>query len=81
MESIERIGGICLKLEVRGRRGWPDRICVVPGAMFFVEVKRPVGGRLSELQKLRIRELERLGVKVFIVSTRSRVDDLIKEIV
>ncbi len=80
VSSIEGVGGECLKLEVKGRRGWPDRICVLPGVVFFVECKRPVGGRLSAMQKIRIRELKHLRVKVFIISTRSQVDDLIKEI-
>jgi VRR_NUC domain-containing protein len=42
--------------------GIPDRIVLVPGgAVWFVELKRARGGRLSERQKYVLRVLERGG--------------------
>lgn len=42
--------------------GIPDRIVLVPGgSVWFVELKRAKGGRLSERQKYVLRVLERGG--------------------
>lgn len=77
---IEGLGGECLKLEVKGRRGWPDRLCLTQGKMFFVECKRPEGGRLSALQAVRIRRLEELGAPIYVIKNRQQIDELIREI-
>lgn len=53
-----------LKLNVRGRRGWPDRMLLLPrGRAVFVEFKRP-GGKLSALQALVISNLRKQGFTV-----------------
>ena len=49
---VRRNGGRCLKWVCPGWLGVPDRICLLPGGrIYFVETKRPEGGRLSEMQK------------------------------
>ena len=51
-EMIERNGGRCLKWVCPGWAGVPDRLCLLPGGrIFFVETKRPRGGKLSRRQK------------------------------
>lgn len=48
---IEAAGGLALKLQIPGVRGFPDRTCLFPGGMvFFMEFKRPKGGVISKQQ-------------------------------
>lgn len=77
--AIEQLGGTCLKFGVPSVRGYPDRLCKLPnGSAFFVEVKRPKGGRLAELQKVRRVELERAGWRVYWVKNKEEVDDVVR---
>lgn len=51
-KGVEAQGGRCLKWTCPGWRGVPDRIVLLPKArIFFVETKRPKGGKLSAMQK------------------------------
>jgi len=55
-----------LKLNVKGRRGFPDRLIFGPGPTFyFIEFKRP-GGTTSKLQDYRIKQLRRWGFNVYV---------------
>lgn len=59
---VKRHGGLCLKWVCPGWLGVPDRICLLPGGtVFFVETKRPVGGKRAEMQKWWARKLSELG--------------------
>lgn len=61
---VERRGGLCLKWVCPGWSGVPDRIILLPGGrIIFVELKRPKGGKLSELQKWWLEKLRFLGFK------------------
>jgi Holliday junction resolvase len=42
------------------KNGIPDLMCLKDGVTMFIEVKRP-NGKLSELQKIRIKQLRDLG--------------------
>jgi hypothetical protein len=42
------------------KNGIPDLMCLRNGITMFIEVKKP-NGRLSELQKIRIKQLQDLG--------------------
>lgn len=73
--GVEKLGGECLKLEVKGRRGWPDRLCVLPGGVhMFIELKRPKGGVLSRQQQSRIDWLCDNGHMAIAVKNRAEVD-------
>jgi len=80
VEEIERIGGLCIKLEVKGDRGWPDRLCILPGGLtVFVEVKRPDGkGRVARLQELKLMELAKRGQRTFLLTSTMRLYQLIE---
>lgn len=59
------LGAMHLKLNVRGRRGWPDHIYVFPGDLtLFVEFKR-LGKEPEPIQAYTIAELEARGAHVF----------------
>lgn len=65
---VENRDGFCLKWVCPGWAGVPDRIILLPGArIYFVETKRPKGGRLSSLQKWWGRKLIQLGFKYYVV--------------
>lgn len=50
--AVENHGGRCLKWVCPGWSGVPDRIVLLPGArIYFIETKRPKGGKLSKLQQ------------------------------
>ncbi len=59
-DLVEDLNGKCLKWTCPGWRGVPDRIVLMPrGRVYFVELKRPKGGKLSEMQKLERSKKER----------------------
>jgi hypothetical protein len=61
-ELVAKHGGFCLKWVCPGWSGVPDRIILMPGArIYFVELKRPKGGRLSPMQKWWAKKLTGLG--------------------
>lgn len=69
MEAVEALGGDAPKFEVKGRRGYPDRIGLLPGGrVLFCEAKAP-GKKPRADQLSRIRKLRRLGFSVAIVDT------------
>ncbi|MCJ0932565.1 VRR-NUC domain-containing protein [Virgibacillus halodenitrificans] len=79
-DKIEQFGGLCFKWVSPGKRGVPDRICILPkGRTIFVEMKAP-NGRLSPLQKKRIQELESLKHEVRVLYSKQKVDEFIHEI-
>lgn len=78
--TVAQLGGACYKFEVRGVRGYPDRIVKLPGVeAFLVELKRPKGGVVSEVQKVRHAELRRLGWRVYLARDRGEVDAIIAQ--
>lgn len=74
---VKRHGGLCLKWICPGWSGVPDRILLLPGALvYFVETKRPKGGRLSALQRKWQQWLTKLGFFSGVVWTEADVDTL-----
>ena len=80
VRRVRAIGGIAEKTTVIGRRGFFDRIVVLPGGrVIFCECKRPIGGRLSPHQMQRIRQFEALGAVVAIVSNSEDIARLLSD--
>jgi hypothetical protein len=57
---LEEKGYLVVKLIKTSCNGIPDLMCLKDGKVIFIEVKQP-SGVLSELQKLRIKQLTDLG--------------------
>ena len=75
MNVVHRMGGRCLKLNAEWSQGVPDRLCILPeGQTWFIETKRPKGGKLSRMQ-LRWKEtLAELDHNHAVLSSRGAVD-------
>ena len=67
--AVER-GCLFLKLNVIGRRGWPDRLFIFRGKTFFIEFKR-LGEPPTKLQKEIHGRIRAHGVEVYVVDNWS----------
>lgn len=65
-KAIRDRSGICMKFVSPNCRGVPDRIVLLNGKTFFVEVKRP-GGVISPIQKLMLNRLRKKGFRAFVI--------------
>jgi hypothetical protein len=79
VSTIVSLGGACYKLAVPGKRGYPDQLCKLPGgSAFVVECKRPKGGRVAALQKVRHQEMRAVGWRVYLCKDREEIDHVIE---
>lgn len=78
--AVKRAGGLAPKLSPFGLTGIPDRLILLPGgALCFVELKRPDGGKLGKLQGWWAGKLTALGFRYARINTKQAVDELVKE--
>jgi len=78
VKRVTAIGGRCDKVEVIGRRGFFDRLVLLPGGrVAFVETKLP-GLRLSANQEFFHDAYEKRGAEVRIVRCSADIDALLK---
>lgn len=78
VERVNARQGMALKLVPFGLTGIPDRLIILPGPrLIFVEVKRPVGGRISPHQHWWRERLLALGCEHAFVRSREEVEALI----
>jgi hypothetical protein len=74
--GVEALGGWCWKLRMPWFTGVPDRLVLLPGGrFFFVELKRPKGGKLSTRQKIVHGQLHDMGFCVWTLYTLEAVQD------
>lgn len=65
--AITKMGGLCWKFTSPGTIGVPDRIVILPnGHVTFVELKTAIG-RLANIQKYRIEQLQEHNVDARII--------------
>lgn len=78
--AVKAVGGVCWKFTSPGTAGVPDRIILMPsGKIGFVEVKAP-GKKARPLQEVRIRTLQKLGFKVFVLDHSEQIGGIIDAI-
>jgi hypothetical protein len=78
IRRVKALGGRCEKMSMKGRRGFFDRLVVLPGGrVAFCETKRPVGGVLSPHQ-IQLHDAYRaLDVEVWIIRNSADIDTLL----
>ena len=78
-KQITELGGLTRKWVSPGRDGVPDRICIVDGRFFLVEMKT-VDGKCSPVQLREHTRLRDAGADVRVVYGEKSVDDFIRYI-
>jgi len=76
--GIKALGGKAYKFSSPGNNGVPDRIVLIQGKSFFVELKRP-GKNLSPGQRAVKRDFKKLGFEVYKIDSIEDVDRFLKE--
>jgi hypothetical protein len=80
VNGVKKRGGMCIKFKDPARRGAPDRIVCVPNETYFVELKRPLNGRLAEHQIRYHRALREAGQDVWVIWSYAEVDEFLAAI-
>lgn len=79
VKGIREIGGLCYKFTSPGSPGVPDRIVILPGGrVVFVELKTEIG-RLSNIQRWQISELQARGAEVRVLKGLEPVLEFLRE--
>ena len=80
VKKVKEIGGIAYKFVSPANRGVADRIvCLPDGGVVFVELKT-AAGKLSPLQEVFARDMQRLGQNYIMLKSREEVDAFIKTV-
>ena len=80
VKEVNRRDGLCLKFNSQSMTGIPDRIILMKnGTVGFVEVKQK-GKKPRPLQKLRMKQLRRLGFKVYTLDEKEKIGEILVEI-
>lgn len=78
--EVKKLNGISIKLLPFHYAGLPDRIILLPmGVLYFVEVKKPKGGKVSPVQKYVHEQFLKIGFKVRIICNYDQINELINE--
>lgn len=77
---IKNRGGLAYKFTSPNSRGVPDRIIVTPlGSVWFVELKT-LTGKLTEIQRKQISELQKRGANVRVVYGWDEAKSFVEEV-
>lgn len=77
LDSVRRLGGLCVKFPPLFFPGFPDRIVMLPGAVIvFVELKAP-GQKPRAIQTRVHQQIEKLGFRVEVLDSKEMVDGFI----
>ena len=75
-QEIKKIGGLSMKFVSPGKNGVPDRLVLLKGNVYFVELKKP-GEKPRALQIKIHKEFEEQGFPVTTIDTKESVDNFI----
>ena len=74
--TVETLGGKAYKFKSPNQRGVSDRIVCMPnGETWFIELKRPKGGRLAPLQALFRDEVQSLQQQYALLINQQEIDE------
>lgn len=80
-KRVRALDGLCLKYSNPNMTGFPDRLVLLPdGVSAWLELKSK-GEKPREIQLIRHSQLERLGHRVYVIDSRSGVDNLINDLI
>ena len=73
--TVETMGGKAYKFKSPSQRGVADRVVCMPnGETWFIEVKRPKGGRLAPLQAIFRDEVAQLNQRYALLTSKQEID-------
>lgn len=78
-KEVAKLGGLTRKWVSPGRDGVPDRIVIINGVVWFVEVKT-IDGATSEVQKREHQRLRDCGGDVTTIYGNAGVDMFIRDL-
>ena len=78
--AVAEAGGLCWKWPPTARAGVPDRVVMLDGKVYLVELKSPTG-RLSQVQRRVHAMINRAGVAVAVLCSPQDVDEWLSRIV
>jgi len=79
--EVKKLQGLSLKYSNPYDTGYPDRLILLPnGICAWVEVKSK-GKKPRKIQTIKHDMLRAVGQKVFVVDSKEKVDNLLKEII
>jgi hypothetical protein len=74
--KIETSGGKTFKFKSPSQRGVADRVVCMPnGETWFIELKRPKGGRLAPLQAIFRDEVVKLQQRYALLTNKKEIDE------
>lgn len=80
VQMVRKRGGLCYKFVSPGNPGVPDRIIITPtGRTIYVELKTEIG-RLANIQRWQIAEMQKRGAEVRVVKGLDAVKALVEEV-
>lgn len=80
VQIVERLGGMALKLQIPGVRGFPDRTILMPGAkVWFAEFKRIKSGRVSSQQLRWIERLSKQGFSAYVIDNEADFEKALRK--
>lgn len=80
VEEVNKINGLCLKLNSQSANGIPDRLVLLPkGKLYFIELKRP-GEKLRSLQEYWMKNINKIGFNTIKIDSMEEVEEFIKKV-
>ncbi len=76
VKRCKELGGKAFKFVSPGNNGVPDRLVMLPGRMYLVELKKP-GGKLRPEQVVFHKLALRLGISCYVIDSKEGVDRLV----
>lgn len=82
-KKLAKLHGVgCYKVHCESKAGFPDLMLIYKSEIIFVELKSPSGtGRLSEIQKVRIKELKNHGAEVYVIDSAEVLTNVVHELI
>lgn len=77
VDRVTELGGFTIKLDPKGNKGIPDRLVCLPDRVIFVEVKRPTGGVIAQLQHWWRARILDLRLAHAVARTKEEVDEVL----